>query len=156
MVLFFVQLLQLFTSSLFLAGMLGGACASWTTSRLGRVRTMLIAGLFFLVGAVLMSCAVSTVMLVLGRGVFWKKKEVSLGLGVDASNEDFLFRKRPPTDCFAVRYDVLLCPRLVVLMVGWHPSNPNLFFLPQSLLLHVAAVSLGLGVGAANQVNLCC
>lgn len=76
---YLVQLLQLFTSSLFLAGILGGALASVTTSRLGRVRTMLFAGLFFLAGAVLTSCAVNTPMLVLGR--------VTLGLGVGAANQ---------------------------------------------------------------------
>eukprot|EP00897_Mesotaenium_endlicherianum_P000680 jgi/Mesen1/10612/ME000088S10110 len=47
------QLLQLFTSSLFIAALFGSLLASITTTRWGRVRTMLISGLFFCAGALL-------------------------------------------------------------------------------------------------------
>ncbi|GJP37541.1 hypothetical protein CLOM_g21939 [Closterium sp. NIES-68] len=73
------QLLQLFTSSLFLAGIVGGLIASFTTSRFGRVRTMLVGGVFFLLGAALTGGAVNIEMLVLGR--------VLLGLGVGSANQ---------------------------------------------------------------------
>ncbi|CAI5984010.1 unnamed protein product [Closterium sp. NIES-64] len=63
------QLLQLFTSSLFIAGIFGGLIASVTTSRFGRVRTMLVGGIFFLLGAALTGAAVNIEMLVLGRAV---------------------------------------------------------------------------------------
>ncbi|CAI7776383.1 unnamed protein product [Closterium sp. NIES-53] len=73
------QLLQLFTSSLFIAGIFGGLIASVTTSRFGRVRTMLVGGIFFLLGAALTGAAVNIEMLVLGR--------VLLGLGVGSANQ---------------------------------------------------------------------
>ena len=47
------QNLQMFTSSLYLAGLVATFFASWTTRNLGRKPTMLIAGFFFLVGVVI-------------------------------------------------------------------------------------------------------
>ena len=73
------QLLQLFTSSLFLAAMLGGFLGAWTTGKVGRVKTMLVAGLCFLLGAGLCAGAVTIVMLVLGR--------IALGFGVGMANQ---------------------------------------------------------------------
>ena len=73
------QLLQLFTSSLFLAGIFGSLLSSFTTTRFGRVRTMLMGGIFFLIGAVLTASAMNDAMLVIGR--------VMLGLGVGSANQ---------------------------------------------------------------------
>eukprot|EP00897_Mesotaenium_endlicherianum_P008220 jgi/Mesen1/7426/ME000388S06644 len=73
------QLLQLFTSSLFIAGLFGGLIASCTTSRWGRVRTMLMSGCFFLAGAILTATAPVLALLVLGR--------IFLGLGVGFANQ---------------------------------------------------------------------
>eukprot|EP00897_Mesotaenium_endlicherianum_P004019 jgi/Mesen1/3645/ME000020S03175 len=73
------QLLQLFTSSLFIAGLFGGLLASYTTTKWGRVRTMLISGLFFCLGAILTASAPILIVLVLGR--------ICLGLGVGFANQ---------------------------------------------------------------------
>ena len=73
------QGLQLFTSSLYLAGLTATFFASWTTRNLGRRLTMLIAGCFFLVGTVLNAAAVNLAMLIIGR--------VLLGCGVGFANQ---------------------------------------------------------------------
>lgn len=67
-------LLQLFVSVLFLAGIFGAFIGSFTSKRLGRRPTMMLGGLFFLIGAVLMAPAVHVAMLIVGR--------VAMGLGV--------------------------------------------------------------------------
>lgn len=68
------HLLQLFTSSLFLAAAASAMVGSWTCNRYGRKLTMLAGGLCFLVGTGLVAGAVHTAMLVVGR--------VVLGFGV--------------------------------------------------------------------------
>ncbi|KGN56999.1 sugar transport protein 13 [Cucumis sativus] len=71
--------LQLFTSSLYLAALTATFFASYTTRALGRKQTMLIAGIFFIVGTILNASAVSLLMLILGR--------ISLGCGVGFANQ---------------------------------------------------------------------
>ncbi|KAL0548264.1 hypothetical protein IC582_012712 [Cucumis melo] len=71
--------LQLFTSSLYLAALTATFFASYTTRALGRKQTMLIAGIFFIVGTILNSSAVNLIMLILGR--------ISLGCGVGFANQ---------------------------------------------------------------------
>ncbi|KAJ6689396.1 hypothetical protein OIU85_005765 [Salix viminalis] len=73
------QNLQLFTSSLYLAGLIATFFASWTTRRLGRKPTMLIAGFFFIVGVVLNAAAQDLAMLIIGR--------ILLGCGVGFANQ---------------------------------------------------------------------
>ncbi|POO02215.1 Sugar/inositol transporter [Trema orientale] len=73
------QGLQLFTSSLYLAALIATFGASYTTRQLGRKLTMLIAGIFFIIGTVLNTTAVNFVMLVLGR--------ILLGCGVGFANQ---------------------------------------------------------------------
>jgi MFS family permease len=68
------HLLQLFTSSLFLAAGTAAMIGSWTANRFGRKMTMLAGGLCFLVGTALVAAAVATPMLVVGR--------IVLGFGV--------------------------------------------------------------------------
>lgn len=73
------QGLQLFTSSLYLAGLTATFFASYTTRRLGRRPTMLIAGLFFIIGTVLNAAAQNIEMLIIGR--------ILLGCGVGFANQ---------------------------------------------------------------------
>lgn len=73
------QGLQLFTSSLYLAGLTATFFASYTTRRLGRRLTMLIAGIFFLLGVVLNTAAQDLAMLIIGR--------ILLGCGVGFANQ---------------------------------------------------------------------
>ncbi|CAK9318624.1 unnamed protein product [Citrullus colocynthis] len=73
------QGLQLFTSSLYLAGLTATFFASYTTRKLGRRLTMLIAGVFFIIGTVLNANAENLTMLIVGR--------ISLGCGVGFANQ---------------------------------------------------------------------
>ncbi|XP_050219263.1 sugar transport protein 13 [Mercurialis annua] len=73
------QGLQLFTSSLYLAGLVATFFASYTTRNFGRRPTMLIAGIFFIVGVVLNSAAQDLAMLIIGR--------ILLGCGVGFANQ---------------------------------------------------------------------
>ncbi|XP_061376493.1 sugar transport protein 13-like [Gastrolobium bilobum] len=71
--------LQLFTSSLYLAGLTATFFASYTTRRLGRRLTMLIAGLFFIGGVTFNAAAQNLAMLIIGR--------ILLGCGVGFANQ---------------------------------------------------------------------
>ncbi|KAL9237619.1 hypothetical protein vseg_012146 [Gypsophila vaccaria] len=73
------QGLQLFTSSLYLAALVATFFASHTTRQLGRRLTMLIAGVFFLVGVALNATAQNLAMLIVGR--------ILLGCGVGFANQ---------------------------------------------------------------------
>ncbi|GMY27457.1 sugar transport protein 13 [Fagus crenata] len=71
--------LQLFTSSLYLAALTATLFASITTRKLGRKLTMLIAGIFFLIGTILNAAAINIGMLIAGR--------LLLGCGVGFANQ---------------------------------------------------------------------
>jgi sugar porter (SP) family MFS transporter len=73
------HMLQLFTSSLFLAGMVSSMVAGVVTRRAGRRATMAVAGVMFCVGAALTAGAVHVAMLVVGR--------IMLGFGVGFANQ---------------------------------------------------------------------
>ncbi|XP_073012429.1 sugar transport protein MST4 [Typha latifolia] len=73
------QGLQLFTSSLYLAGLTATFFASYTTRNLGRRLTMLIAGIFFIVGVIFNGAAQNLAMLIVGR--------ILLGCGVGFANQ---------------------------------------------------------------------
>lgn len=73
------QGLQLFTSSLYLAGLTATFFASYTTRTLGRRPTMLIAGVFFIIGVILNAAAENLAMLIAGR--------ILLGCGVGFANQ---------------------------------------------------------------------
>lgn len=77
------QNLQLFTSSLYLAGLVATFFASYTTRKLGRRPTMLLAGGFFLVGVTLNAAAQDLAMLIIGR--------ILLGCGVGFANQVCVF-----------------------------------------------------------------
>ncbi|KAL9317419.1 hypothetical protein ACSQ67_013936 [Phaseolus vulgaris] len=80
------QTLQLFTSSLYLAALVATIFASGVTRKLGRKHTMLIAGVFFIVGTVLNSVVNSLSLLILGR--------LLLGCGVGFANQGRLCLKK--------------------------------------------------------------
>ncbi|KAL6191161.1 hypothetical protein ACLB2K_037552 [Fragaria x ananassa] len=73
------QGLQLFTSSLYLAGLTATFAASYTTRNYGRRPSMLIAGCFFIVGTILNAAAQDLAMLIIGR--------ILLGCGVGFANQ---------------------------------------------------------------------
>ena len=73
------QGLQLFTLSLYLAGLTATFFASYTTRRLGRRLTMLIAGAFFIAGVIFNGAAQDLTMLIVGR--------ILLGCGVGFANQ---------------------------------------------------------------------
>lgn len=68
------QLLQLFTSVLFIAGLLASFPAAWVTSRKGRKVSMVVSGAFYILGCILLAAAEHISMLFVGR--------VLLGIGV--------------------------------------------------------------------------
>ncbi|CAJ1977234.1 unnamed protein product [Sphenostylis stenocarpa] len=73
------QSLQLFTSSLYLAALVATVFASSVTRKLGRKYTMLIAGVFFIIGTVLNSVVNGLLLLIFGR--------LLLGCGVGFANQ---------------------------------------------------------------------
>ncbi|KAI3450413.1 hypothetical protein Pfo_007078 [Paulownia fortunei] len=73
------QLLQLFTSSLYLAAVVCSWAASFCCKKFGRKRTMQMAAAFFLVGVVLNAAAVDLYMLIAGR--------ICLGAGIGFGNQ---------------------------------------------------------------------
>ena len=58
---------------LFLAGIVGAFIGSFTSKKFGRKPTMMLGGLFFLAGAIMLAPAVHVAMLMIGR--------VLMGLG---------------------------------------------------------------------------
>lgn len=73
------QLLQLFTSSLYLAGIFASLAASYFSRRFGRKPTIMLASIFFLVGAILNLSARDLGMLIGGR--------ILLGCGIGFGNQ---------------------------------------------------------------------
>ncbi|XP_078173238.1 sugar transport protein MST4-like [Carex rostrata] len=73
------QTLQLFTSSLYLAGIIATFFASYTTRHLGRKLTIVAAGFFFIIGVVFGAAAQNLAMLIIGR--------ILLGCGVGFANQ---------------------------------------------------------------------
>ncbi|KAL3825385.1 hypothetical protein ACJIZ3_021414 [Penstemon smallii] len=73
------ELLTLFTSSLYLAGLIASFSASFVTRAYGRKPSILIGGAAFFVGAVLNGAALNIYMLIFGR--------VLLGVGVGFANQ---------------------------------------------------------------------
>ena len=73
------QLLTLFTSSLYLAGLVSSLAASRVTAALGRRNTIMLGGVIFFAGGALNGGAENIAMLILGR--------ILLGLGVGFTNQ---------------------------------------------------------------------
>lgn len=72
-------LLQLFTSSLYLAALIASFFASAVTRIFGRKVSMCCGGLVFLAGSILNGAAVNVAMLIIGR--------LFLGIGVGFANQ---------------------------------------------------------------------
>ncbi|KAF8700127.1 hypothetical protein HU200_034491 [Digitaria exilis] len=74
------QLLTLFTSSLYIAGLLTAVLlASWLTARHGRRPSMVLGGLAYLAGAAVSGGAVNVSMAIIGRAL--------LGVGLGFANQ---------------------------------------------------------------------
>lgn len=73
------QLLTLFTSSLYLAGLVSSLIASRITLTLGRKNTIMLGGIIFLVGGAVNGGAKNVAMLIIGR--------VLLGFGIGFTNQ---------------------------------------------------------------------
>lgn len=73
------HLLQLFTSSLYLAALIASFFASTITRTFGRKFSMLFGGFIFLIGAILNGVAMNVTMLIIGR--------LLLGVGVGFANQ---------------------------------------------------------------------
>jgi len=73
------EVLTLFTSSLYLAGLVSSLAAGRVTTKFGRRNTIMLGGAIFLVGGVLNGAAQSIAMLIFGR--------ILLGLGVGFTNQ---------------------------------------------------------------------
>ncbi|KAK7410530.1 hypothetical protein VNO78_01373 [Psophocarpus tetragonolobus] len=73
------QVLTLFTSSLYLAGLMSSLAASRVTTTYGRRNTILLGGLVFLIGGALNGGAENIAMLIFGR--------ILLGIGVGFTNQ---------------------------------------------------------------------
>ncbi|CAL0319346.1 unnamed protein product [Lupinus luteus] len=73
------QVLTLFTSSLYLAGLVSSTAASRVTTAVGRRNTMLLGGALFLIGSGINGGAENIAMLIIGR--------ILLGLGVGFTNQ---------------------------------------------------------------------
>ena len=71
--------LQLYTSSLYMAALLATLAAGTVTRRRGHRASMIVAGLFFVLGTVLGAGASNLVMLMVGR--------IFLGVGIGFSNQ---------------------------------------------------------------------
>lgn len=73
------QVLTLFTSSLYLAGLVSTIVASRVTAAMGRRNTIMVGGALFLIGGVINGGAENIAMLIVGR--------ILLGLGVGFTNQ---------------------------------------------------------------------
>lgn len=85
------QELQMFTSSLYVAALISTLIAAYTSRVLGRKQTMVIAGIFFIVGTMLNATAISLCMLIFGR--------ICLGCGVGFANQVRNFLEFVETGC---------------------------------------------------------
>lgn len=73
------QVLQLFTSSLYIAALISSFFSSTITRKFGRRTSFLIGGIIFLGGAIINGCALNVAMLIVGR--------IMLGVGVGMANQ---------------------------------------------------------------------
>ena len=79
------ELLTVFTSSLYVAGLVATLFASSVTRRFGRRASILIGGTVFIVGSVFGGAAVNVYMLLLNR--------ILLGIGLGFTNQVIIFSR---------------------------------------------------------------
>ncbi|GJM98346.1 hypothetical protein PR202_ga15347 [Eleusine coracana subsp. coracana] len=107
------ELLTLFTSSLYIAGLLATLVASSVTTRFGRRTSMLIGGVFFIVGSAFGGAAINIPMLLLNR--------IFLGIGVGFANQTiplYLAEMAPPQYRGAINSGFELCLSLGILFAN--------------------------------------
>ena len=73
------QILQFFSSSLYIAGLISGFASSYLASKYGRKRSMLFGGITFFIGGILNGAAQNIAMLIIGR--------ILLGVGVGCATQ---------------------------------------------------------------------
>ncbi|KAK7310234.1 hypothetical protein RJT34_07621 [Clitoria ternatea] len=135
------QLLTLFTSSLYLAALIASFFASTTTRMLGRVPSMFLGGLFFLVGAVLNGFARNIEMLIIGR--------MLLGFGVGYCNQSvpvYLSEMAPPKirGALSIGFQMMITVGILVAnLINYGTSK------------HKNGWRISLGVGAVPALLLC-
>ncbi|RCV43792.1 hypothetical protein SETIT_9G322100v2 [Setaria italica] len=104
------ELLTLFTSSLYIAGLVATLVASSITRKFGRRASMLIGGAFFIAGSVFGGAAVNVPMLLLNR--------ILLGIGLGFTNQSiplYLSEMAPPQYRGAINNGFELCLSLGIL-----------------------------------------
>ncbi|KAG0457600.1 hypothetical protein HPP92_022757 [Vanilla planifolia] len=143
------EVLTSFTSSLYIAGLFASLFASRVTDRHGRRASMIIGGLFFLVGSAIGGAAMNVYMLIVAR--------ILLGIGIGFTNQSiplYLSEMSPPKYRGALTGGFDICVSFGILVAnlvnygtqkivagwGWRLSL-SLAALPASLLL-VGAVFL--------------
>jgi MFS family permease len=77
------QGLAMFTSSLYIAGLVASLFSSLTTRKCGRKANIISGGISFIIGASLNACAVNLPMLIIGR--------IMLGVGIGFANQVGLY-----------------------------------------------------------------
>ena len=110
--------LQLFTSCLYLAGLMATFLASHITRRQGRRATMLISGFIFIAGVAFNAAAQNLAMLIIGR--------VLLGSGVGFANQVILFSPPLPF-LFITIYSFRINIYIYIYIYIWSPSYWNNF-----------------------------
>lgn len=107
------QLLSLFTSSFFLAGMISSVFASWFTERHGRKASMCLGAALYLLGSSLGVTAADTPMLIIGR--------IILGFGCGFANQSvpvFLSELPPSSSRGALQACFQVFVNIGVLLAG--------------------------------------
>ncbi|XP_062205973.1 hexose carrier protein HEX6-like [Phragmites australis] len=107
------ELLTLFTSSLYIAGLVATLVASSVTRRFGRRSSMLIGGTVFIVGSVFGGAAINLSMLLLNR--------ILLGIGLGFTNQSiplYLSEMAPPRYRGAINNGFELCISLGILFAN--------------------------------------
>uniref|UniRef100_J3LIZ1 Major facilitator superfamily (MFS) profile domain-containing protein n=1 Tax=Oryza brachyantha TaxID=4533 RepID=J3LIZ1_ORYBR len=107
------ELLTVFTSSLYIAGLVATLCASSVTRRFGRRASILIGGSVFVAGSVFGGAAVNIYMLLLNR--------ILLGIGLGFTNQSiplYLSEMAPPQHRGAINNGFELCISIGILIAN--------------------------------------
>jgi sugar porter (SP) family MFS transporter len=141
------QLLSLFTSSFFLAGMLSSLPASWITEKCGRKTSMCVGAIMYLLGSTLNVVAADTLMLIVGRLI--------LGLGCGFANQAvpiFLAELPPPQSRGALQVCFQIFVNIGILLAGitnYYTSRVKYgwrislgVFIPPALVLLIGSIFL--------------
>lgn len=119
------QMLQLFTSSLYLAALVASFWASVITRKHGRKVSMFIGGLAFLIGALFNAFATNVLMLIIGR--------LLLGVGVGFANQ--------VSHLLSSLCGFFVCDNATSIIKGWLRVKSPKFLVTSFLLIY--ACSLG-------------